>query len=460
MKKPKFELSRVFDKGVQEPPQVVPISEVIESAEINRRGFLKAGIMATAALAILKDWDVFGKENNSAAKQNCDVFAHNGSVTALAISSDGNLLISAGEDNIIKLWQLPDGALMKTIDNVPATTSLSINPDGKIFATRGLNNTIQLRSLPDGELIKTLDGHSNTVNALKFSIDGMFLVSGSSDHTVNIWNITGENQYKYQKIMWYKDAVHTVVVSPDGNTWASGCDDTTIVLGNFNGDITKTLKGINRAVVALDFSSDGKYLASVTNNNTMIIWDLESGTIVKRMNYNTRKTSYLRSLSFKSMVVLKSSDNEISLWRFPFFNLIKKIKTNVNVFSVTPNEKLLVVGTKEKTIQLWSLPDGNSINCLMDLKCTSSSVKGITYTTTNEWGQQITFTLPCGSPIPSGATCVCNCVPGSACTCNNHCTCNKVCTCNTQKRCSCLRVCSCVGHCTCNSICTCNLIYR
>jgi len=450
MKKPKFELSRVFNNGEQEPPQVVPISEVIESAKMNRRGFLKTGMAATAAVAILKDWDVFGKENNVASAQNCDVFAHNGSVTALAVSSDGNLLISAGDDNIIKLWQLPDGALMKTIGNVPATTSLAIHPDGKIFATRGVNNSIQLRSLPDGELMKTLEGHSNIVNALKFSIDGNFLVSGSSDHTVNIWNMTGENQYKYQKIMWYKDAVHTVAVSPDGNTWASGCDDTAIVLGNFDGDVTKTLKGHSKAVSALDFSSDDRYLASVSNNNTMIIWDLEDGTIVKQMDNHAREDSHLRSLSLKNMVVSESNDNEITLWSFPFFNSIKKINTKVNVFSVTPDEKLLVVGTKEKTIQLWSLPDGNSIKCLMDLKCSSSSVKGITYTVQNEYGQLITFTLPCGSPIPSGAKCVCNCVPGSVCSCNNHCSCNKVCTCNSQQR----------SYCSCNQVCTCNLVYR
>ena len=455
MKKPKFELSRVFNNGEQELPQVVPVSEVIESAKMNRRGFLKTGMIAATAVAILKDWDVFGKENNVASELNCDVFAHNGSITALAVSSDGNRLISEGDDNIIKFWQLPDGALMKTISDVPATTSLAINPDGKIFATRGLNNSIQLRSLPDGELIKTLDGHANIVNALKFSIDGKFLVSGSSDNTVNIWNITGENQYKYQKIMWHKGAVHAIAVSSDGNTWASGCDDTTIVLGNFNGDITKTLKGHSSAVAALDFSSDGRYLASVSNNNTVIIWDLENGTIVKQMDNNARGNSHLRSLSFKNMVVSESNDNEITLWSFPFFNSIKKIKTKVNVFSVTPNEKLLVVGTKEKTIQLWSLPDGNSIKCLMDLKCSSSSVKGVTYTAKNEYGQLITFTLPCGSPIPSGAKCVCNCVPGSVCSCNKVCTCQKVCSCNSQRS-----FCSCNSQCICLGVCSCLAVYR
>ncbi|MHB0875952.1 MAG: hypothetical protein ACYC5O_07905 [Anaerolineae bacterium] len=43
--------------------------------------------------------------------------------------------------------------------------------------------------------------------------------------------------------------------------------------------------------------------------------------------------------------------------------------------------------------------------------------------------------LPCGTPIPAGWVCVCNCV--TACSCDGYCTCNQVCTCDS--------VCSCVG---------------
>ncbi len=82
-----------------------------------------------------------------------------------------------------------------------------------------------------------------------------------------------------------------------------------------------------------------------------------------------------------------------------------------------------------------------------------------------------TFTVPCGTPIPPGAVCICNCVPASSFTKNATCTCDKVCVCNTV--CTCDTVCSCVSYrpscscvsytqsrqiCTCDKICTCNLI--
>jgi hypothetical protein len=64
--------------------------------------------------------------------------------------------------------------------------------------------------------------------------------------------------------------------------------------------------------------------------------------------------------------------------------------------------------------------------------------KGIDYQVKDSYGNVYNYTLPCGSPIPEGAVCVCNCVTvpaGPACTCDTHgtsrCTCDQVCTCDT-----------------------------
>jgi hypothetical protein len=52
----------------------------------------------------------------------------------------------------------------------------------------------------------------------------------------------------------------------------------------------------------------------------------------------------------------------------------------------------------------------------------------IRYSTVNEYGKTVTYTKPCGSPIPPNATCTCNCVPGSTRS-YTYCQCDKVCTC-------------------------------
>jgi hypothetical protein len=68
---------------------------------------------------------------------------------------------------------------------------------------------------------------------------------------------------------------------------------------------------------------------------------------------------------------------------------------------------------------------------------TARGQTGIDYTLTDEFGTSYTYTMPCGSPLPPGAKCVCDCVTVPSCSCDSyvapqHCSCNTVCTCDKQ----------------------------
>ena len=85
------------------------------------------------------------------------------------------------------------------------------------------------------------------------------------------------------------------------------------------------------------------------------------------------------------------------------------------------------------------------IGCPLDLKEMKDDVKGIEVKRTDPvTNETVTYTLPCGSPIPAGAVCVCNCVEGSVCSCDGH----NPCTCHSYVPPSC----GCQGNCTCESV--------
>jgi WD40 repeat protein len=110
-----------------------------------------------------------------------------------------------------------------------------------------------------------------------------------------------------------------------------------------------------------------------------------------------------------------SSDKTIKLWSLPEGKLLRTLEGHagwVESLAVSPDGALLASGDLGGTIKLWSLPEGALVSCLMDLAANESDIKGITYTGETITGQTVEYTLPCGAPIPPGAVCTCNCVAG------------------------------------------------
>jgi WD40 repeat protein len=180
----------------------------------------------------------------------------------------------------------------------------------------------------------------------------------------------------------------SVAISPDGGLLASGAWDHTIRLWSLpEGALLRTLEsGIDVESVAI--SPDGRRLASGGAENTVRLWSLPDGALLKTLAGHSG---------------------------------------NINSVAISPDGEILASGSQDDTIWLWSLPEGVKLNkCLMDVDASSSSASAIQYT----W-DGVTYTLPCGSPIPPGAVCTCNCVPG--CSCVSY-------TCSCVSYCSCLAV--------------------
>ncbi|AKG20878.1 WD40 repeat domain-containing protein [Calothrix sp. 336/3] len=147
-------------------------------------------ILVTGSYRKIKVWHLEQPMNSKSpeAELKHTLMGHSHIVTALAMSSDRQILVSGSKDKMIKIWHLGSGELLKTLPgHIDGVCAIALSPNGQTIASGSADKTIKLWHLQSGELLGTFTGHTDAVTALAFTTSGEMLVSGSLDKTIKIW---------------------------------------------------------------------------------------------------------------------------------------------------------------------------------------------------------------------------------------------------------------------------------
>ncbi len=114
--------------------------------------------------------------------------AHQGPVAGVAVTSNGQFLVSGGEDKGVHLWNLADGQKVRSLAGVAQpVTSVAISQDNNRVAAGGADGIVHLWNLGDGMELFAVN-HGAAVRDVSFSPDGTKLVTSGDDHIVRVWD--------------------------------------------------------------------------------------------------------------------------------------------------------------------------------------------------------------------------------------------------------------------------------
>ncbi|OYD87527.1 hypothetical protein CDG77_28885 [Nostoc sp. 'Peltigera membranacea cyanobiont' 213] len=266
---------------------------------------------------------------------------HSSPVLAVDFSPDGQTLASASnmefQDGNIKLWDAGTGRIRQTLGSslvALQTSCVAFSPDGQTLATAHFDAAIRLWHLSNGKELRTLRGHGWDVNSVAFSRDGRFLVSGGVDGAIMIWNWRNGERIRtlnrpadfFGSMLSFFDrsvgSIRSVAISPDGQIIASGgtsvgdngVSNPPIKLWNTStGEEIRILTGHTASVQAIAFSSTAKIIASGGEDNTIRIWNYQTGELIQTLEPQSLVNSLVFSPHAK-ILVSGTDDSKIRIW--------------------------------------------------------------------------------------------------------------------------------------------------
>jgi WD40 repeat protein len=289
------------------------------------------------------------------------IMSHKGVVSALAMTSDRSVLFSAGDDGVIRQWDVATLTVMAEMTrSSDAISDLCLSPDAKLLAAAAADGSITVWDLASRTSRQPIAAHPGGARTVDFSPDGRLLASGGEDRMARTFDVATGTQ-----IAAITEPFHTFVSrvawSPDGAmvALASAVGDSRVRLWDPASGALVTLPPHGGGVPTLAFSPDGHLLATGAGDREIRLFDTSTRQLVAKL---LAPNGTLRSLHFTpdSKTLISTGWWTVDVWDVPTARKKRSLVLREGALAsqISGDGRLLVAAFGDGAVRLWDLtPD-------------------------------------------------------------------------------------------------------
>lgn len=200
---------------------------------------------------------------------------HISAIRGLCISDRHPYLFSAGEDKMVKCWDLENNRVIRSYHgHLSGVYCASLHPMLDVLCTGGRDSAVRVWDVRTKREVHTLTGHKDTVVSIVTQGAEPQIISGSMDATVRLWDlVAGKTRATLTN---HKKGVRALALHPREYTFVSASADNMKKWKCPDGEFLHNLTGHNTIIHALASNEDG-VLVSGGDDGSLHFWDWKTG---------------------------------------------------------------------------------------------------------------------------------------------------------------------------------------